>query len=68
MSRRAILRVVKTNYTPSAPWMVRGKSSWARSITNPSTMDDFAARASARLASDSPDLHSPFFPQENAMV
>ena len=23
MSRRAILRVVKTNYTPSAPWMVR---------------------------------------------
>ncbi len=23
MSRRAILKVVKTNYTPSAPWMVR---------------------------------------------
>jgi hypothetical protein len=23
MSRRAILRVVKTNYTPGAPWMVR---------------------------------------------
>ncbi len=23
MSRRAVLRVVKTNYTPSAPWMVR---------------------------------------------
>jgi hypothetical protein len=23
MSRRAALKVVKTNYTPSAPWMVR---------------------------------------------
>jgi hypothetical protein len=23
MSRRAVLKVVKTNYTPSAPWMVR---------------------------------------------
>jgi hypothetical protein len=35
--------------------------SWARSSTNPSTVDDFAARASARLASDSPDLHSGVF-------
>jgi len=31
--------------------------SWGRSSTNPSTVDDFAARASGRLASDSPDLH-----------
>ena len=27
MSRRAILKVVKTNYTPSAPWMVRAVAS-----------------------------------------
>ena len=31
--------------------------SWACSSANPSTIDDFAARASGRLASDSPDLH-----------
>jgi hypothetical protein len=56
---RLLNKVSRPFYTPrrdSGPPL----DSWARSSTNASTVDDFAARASVDWRSDSPDLHKPW--------